>query len=72
MVTYGFKVVWHPRLGYVHEAEVGGLDTPEAAEKAGWAAAVEFGYRPPKWFEYWRWLEPRSGSKTSHYEASHV
>jgi hypothetical protein len=58
MTTYGHHIKFSS-YHTVYEVSVGGLRSPEEAEQFAWEFARENGYRPPRWWEWWRWGEKR-------------
>jgi hypothetical protein len=62
---YGSGVVWRDRNRAVTSVWVDGYDTPAEARAAALETAIEGGWTPPRWWQWWRWEEPvrRAGGR---------
>ena len=56
MSGYGYSFTWKVKNGST-TIEGQGFETQKEAISAMWFALYAFGYRPPRWFEFWRWQE---------------
>ncbi len=56
--SYGCSFSWH-RNGGVETYSVSGCASRREAESAILRYLEEAGYRPPRWWEYWRWDEQK-------------
>lgn len=50
---------WKPKPHVRYSFESRYHATSESADEVTIKALREMGYREPRWFEYWRWNEPR-------------
>ena len=57
-VTYGFRIEWRPtpRSG-TRTIVTSDQTSPWLARCKAMDAAERWGYRPARWWEYWRWGE---------------
>lgn len=52
---YGQSIGWHDRSGTFTQIEVDGFHTPEDALEEALTVAGELGWKPPRWWQWWRW-----------------
>lgn len=57
VTAYHYGHVWYPKRGEMSKVEGGPFATKEECNKARDRALKAFGYRPPRWWQYWRWDE---------------
>lgn len=57
-IEYGQRVVWSDLSGNVVAVEASGCSTPQEALHEAIASAKAMGWKPPRWWQWWRWDEP--------------
>ena len=57
--THEYSFWWYNKNGNTTSIRGTGYDTQEEANAAMRYTAAGFGYKPPRWWEYWRRQEPR-------------
>lgn len=59
MATYGKSIKWQEKwIGPIMTVTADNCDTMEEAERQAISLALERGWTPPKWWQFWRWGEP--------------
>lgn len=58
-MKHGYDFKWTSADGSVSRIHGQWFDTPEERDMAFGRALGAFGYQPPKWWQFWRWHEPR-------------
>lgn len=57
MAGHRYRLIW--QSGFCTTAvEVNGYSSPREALLAAVTDAKELGWTPPKWWQWWRWVEP--------------
>jgi hypothetical protein len=54
-MTYGRTIRWTDFDGTKHELSVGDCASIQEATQAVIDMAKKSGWRPPRWWEFWRW-----------------
>lgn len=59
MASYGYQVTWREDRSTIETVGVSDAPSLEEARAEAITLAVVYGYRPPRWWEWWRWGEVR-------------
>ena len=57
--AYGQTIAWRDWGGGEHSVSANYFTTQREARKCALRFAVRSGYTYPKWWQFWRWSEPR-------------
>ena len=63
-ITYSQSVRWTGRDGNVSVLTVNGYPTAEAAAAKAFHDAREFGWTPPRWWQWWRKGDTRAPAQS--------
>ena len=66
--SWGFEIKWTKRDGVISIASTKGHPNEESARLQALENAKNFGWTPPKWWEYWRWNDTDFGSRLGSYQ----
>ncbi|MFE1601308.1 hypothetical protein [Methylobacterium sp. ID0610] len=58
--THGATIRWSSRGHGTAQVTTGGYATREEATAAAVRIAMEKGWTPPRWWQFWRWRDRRS------------
>lgn len=61
-IAYRKEIRWQPALGVYCSVSSAFHASAEAADRDAVTAALEAGYYAPKWWQFWRWREPKVGA----------
>lgn len=59
MIRYGQSIRWTSLDGSVTEIAVSDCDSAKEARQKAIEFAEASGWRPPRWYEFWRWRDTR-------------
>lgn len=59
MITYGQTIKWTQLDGSTTTVTVDDCETAKRAQDEAIRFAIECGWTPPRWWQFWRWNDTR-------------